>query len=171
MTAPHAYVGIKVKPLRALTNPLASTRAGTTPPLREGLAITVGENEAHAGTAREGGDAAAPSAGPFELRQSASVPERAQPVTYHADHRVLTEREWRAVAAHFGLSPRETEVAHRIFDDLREPEIATKLGISPHTVHTHIERLYRKTGVASRSALVITLMAQLRMRLASPSER
>jgi DNA-binding CsgD family transcriptional regulator len=32
--------------------------------------------------------------------------------------------------------------------------IADHLGISPHTVHTHIERLYRKVGVASRVSLV-----------------
>ena len=31
--------------------------------------------------------------------------------------------------------------------------MGVNLGISPHTVHTHLERLYRKLGVGSRVAL------------------
>ena len=166
MTASHAYVGIKAKPLRAVTSSANPSPGEAPTPSQSGHAfgMPVGHS-AHGDTPR--------SEAPFTLRRTEDMqPETPpHPITFHADHRVLTAREWHAVASHFALSPRETEVAHRIFDDLRESEIATKLGISPHTVHTHIERLYRKTGVASRSALVITLMAELRTKLSSGSHR
>jgi DNA-binding CsgD family transcriptional regulator len=35
-----------------------------------------------------------------------------------------------------------------------EQGLASSLGISRHTVHTHIERLYRKLRVNSRSQLI-----------------
>lgn len=91
---------------------------------------------------------------------AAEIAEAQPPI--EADHRVLREIEWKRVAMRFALSPREVKVAQRIFDDLRESEIAERLGISPHTVHTHIERLYRKIGVASRSALAIAMFAEVR---------
>ena len=34
---------------------------------------------------------------------------------------------------------------------LREAEIATALGVSPHTARTHVERVRRKLGVARRT--------------------
>jgi DNA-binding CsgD family transcriptional regulator len=35
-----------------------------------------------------------------------------------------------------------------------EQGLATSLGISRHTIHTHLERLYRKLRVNSRSQLI-----------------
>jgi hypothetical protein len=38
--------------------------------------------------------------------------------------------------------------------DLSDKEIAVVLSISPHTLRTHISRLYRRLGVRSRAAAV-----------------
>lgn len=52
------------------------------------------------------------------------------------------------------LSPRQREVLSSIAAGLTNQRIAERLGISPHTVKTHVERLYERLGVASRADLV-----------------
>ncbi|MGH8646828.1 MAG: helix-turn-helix domain-containing protein [Gammaproteobacteria bacterium] len=49
------------------------------------------------------------------------------------------------------LSKRESEMAQMIVRDLTEVQIASLLGISHHTVHTHIEHIFRKSGTNSRT--------------------
>ncbi len=66
----------------------------------------------------------------------------------------LSRREWAIVARRFSLSSRELQIVEYAFDDEKELAMAEMLGISPHTVHTHVERLYRKLGVRSRVELV-----------------
>lgn len=51
------------------------------------------------------------------------------------------------------LSPREFEVARLICRGLSNKEIASILGISPHTVSTHIRRIYSKFGLKNRVQL------------------
>ena len=68
---------------------------------------------------------------------------------------ILSGDAWRALVRHLRLSRREAEIVEWILrhaDD--EPSIATRMHISSHTVHTHLERLYRKLEVSSRSQLV-----------------
>lgn len=71
---------------------------------------------------------------------------------------VFSPAQWQLVVATLRLSPRETEIIQAIFDDQREASIAAALGISVHTVHSHIERLYRKLGVRSRCSLVVCVV-------------
>lgn len=73
--------------------------------------------------------------------------------------RWLSGRAWEVVAREMGLSPREAEVARLVADDLKEAAVALQLEISTHTVHTHLERVYAKLGVASRLALLDRLVA------------
>jgi DNA-binding CsgD family transcriptional regulator len=73
---------------------------------------------------------------------------------------LLSPDSWEQLAASLGLSSRELQVAQGAFDDLREPEMARQLGISAHTVHTHLERVYRKLGVNSRGQLLVTLFGE-----------
>lgn len=74
----------------------------------------------------------------------------------------------RRVLARFGaqvpaddtLSAREREILSLVARGLRAPEVATLLGISPHTVRDHIKSIYRKLDVSSRAEA--TLEAQRR---------
>lgn len=69
----------------------------------------------------------------------------------------LTVAQWTSIGLVLRLSPREEEIARHIVDGDDEVHVAHQLGISRHTVHTHIERLYRKLGVNSRCQLVVRL--------------
>ncbi len=70
---------------------------------------------------------------------------------------LLSPAEWRMAAAALKLSPRELEIVQCIFDGKIEGAIALRLGISTHTVHTHVKRLYRKLGVCDRCELLIRI--------------
>jgi DNA-binding NarL/FixJ family response regulator len=52
------------------------------------------------------------------------------------------------------LSSREVELLERIVHGETEAVIAGRLGISPHTVRTHVKNIYRKLRVRSRAAAV-----------------
>lgn len=72
---------------------------------------------------------------------------------------VLNHDEWQGIQTCLGLSDRELEVLRGLFDDLTEAGLAQRLCISVHTVHTHLERLYRKMGVSSRAGAVVRAFA------------
>ena len=73
----------------------------------------------------------------------------------------LSDHAWHAIVRSLGLSTREAEIARLLLaDDSREDTIAATLAISPHTVHTHLERLYRKLGVSSRTQVVARMFHQ-----------
>jgi DNA-binding CsgD family transcriptional regulator len=50
------------------------------------------------------------------------------------------------------LSPREIEVLRRVSLGESNKEVALRLGISPSTVRTHLESIFRKLGCKSRAA-------------------
>src|SRR5262245_10012899 len=52
---------------------------------------------------------------------------------------ILSNDAWNEIAGSLGLTRRELQVVCGIFDDRTELAIAADLGISVHTVHTHIE--------------------------------
>ena len=70
---------------------------------------------------------------------------------------VLSDSQWYLIADSLKLSPREIEVVKHIFDDNREAVIAEAIGISRHTVHSYLERIYFKLRVASRCELVVRI--------------
>jgi DNA-binding CsgD family transcriptional regulator len=59
--------------------------------------------------------------------------------------------------ARFGLTSAETRVALLVANGLSYAEIAGELGISSHTVHTHVKEIHRKLAVHSngRAAALI----------------
>lgn len=67
----------------------------------------------------------------------------------------------RAVERLPGLTPREREVVARLVDGIGDREIARALGISPRTVHKHLEQIYRKLGLQSRAAVVAMVRGPL----------
>jgi DNA-binding CsgD family transcriptional regulator len=66
---------------------------------------------------------------------------------------------WPVLACAGEFSSRQIQVMQAVSSGLREGEIADRLGISPHTVHTHLRRIYGKTHAADRTELVIYLAA------------
>jgi len=58
------------------------------------------------------------------------------------------------------LTRRESEVAHLVTEGLTNREIAKKLLLSEHTVKNYIFRIFDKTGVSSRVALVLYAMSR-----------
>lgn len=59
------------------------------------------------------------------------------------------------------LSTRETEVARLVAEGLSNPEIADRLFISQRTVTTHLQRIYQRLGVGSRTGLTRYVLEQL----------
>jgi DNA-binding CsgD family transcriptional regulator len=58
-----------------------------------------------------------------------------------------------------GLTPREADVAFLAASGYACLNIAADLGISEHTVRTHLKRIYRKLGVSSRVSLALAIGA------------
>jgi len=58
------------------------------------------------------------------------------------------------------LTPRESEVAQLVTEGLSNREIAVKLVLSEHTVKNYLFRIFDKTGVSSRVALVLYTMSR-----------
>jgi DNA-binding NarL/FixJ family response regulator len=77
-----------------------------------------------------------------------------------AGHQVLSDEQWHRLATALKLSSRQLQIVKCMFDDQIETGIGRELSISEHTVHTHIERLYRKLEVSSRSELLVRIFAE-----------
>ena len=75
---------------------------------------------------------------------------------------VFAPKEWRALATSLGLSPREFGIVRSVFDGASEKCIAEELGLSPHTVHTYLWRVYRKLHVQNRQELLVRVFAEFR---------
>lgn len=71
---------------------------------------------------------------------------------------MFSEPAWAEIARSLRLSGQELQVVRGVFDDFTETTIADNLKISPHTVHTHCERMYRKLGVTGRIKLALRVM-------------
>ena len=82
--------------------------------------------------------------------------------------KVFNERVWQAVTCSLGLSPRELQLVRGVFEDCTDFSIASGLGISSHTVHTHFERLHQKLGVANRAQLILRVMDEFLALTAAP---
>jgi DNA-binding CsgD family transcriptional regulator/pSer/pThr/pTyr-binding forkhead associated (FHA) protein len=60
--------------------------------------------------------------------------------------------------ARLGLTEREGEVLHWLAEGKSNPEIAIILGASPRTVGKHVEHIFEKLGVESRTAALLCVM-------------
>jgi len=59
-----------------------------------------------------------------------------------------------AAPAPDGLTQREVEILGLIARGMTNPEIAAKLFLSNHTIKTHINRIFAKTGSRDRAAAI-----------------
>ena len=83
--------------------------------------------------------------------------------------RIFSEREWAKIGRSLKLSGRELQLVRGMFDDSTDFAIAADLGISPHTVHTHCKRSYRKLGVTDRAELILRVMREFIVLTAAPN--
>ncbi len=79
-------------------------------------------------------------------------PETLQALWRQRDASRATVKPVEAASAEHKLSRREREVWAWLAQGKTNPEIATILGISPHTVKNHLEKVFRKLGVENRLA-------------------
>jgi len=74
---------------------------------------------------------------------------------------LLTDHAWQEIAHTLGITQRELQMVQSVFDNLPEAAIARRFRISAHTVHTHLNRLFKKLTVTTRAELVLRVMEQL----------
>jgi DNA-binding NarL/FixJ family response regulator len=70
---------------------------------------------------------------------------------------MFSKQAWDEIARSLKLSGRELQIIKDVFDDSTEFAIAAHYGVSPHTIHTYCERLYRKLAVTDRVKLVLRI--------------
>jgi ATP/maltotriose-dependent transcriptional regulator MalT len=95
---------------------------------------------------------------PATSATSASHPTPTRASHHPADSTLLTQADWNVAAAALHLSGRELQIVRDMFDNHTEHAMAADYGIADCTVHTHLERLYRKLAVTTRVALVLRVM-------------
>lgn len=73
----------------------------------------------------------------------------------------ISDEDWIKLCGDLHLSPREVDVLKCLFVGDSEKQIASRLGLSQATVHTHFQRLHHKLGVRSRTELMALVVRKL----------
>jgi DNA-binding CsgD family transcriptional regulator len=68
--------------------------------------------------------------------------------------KLVGEQVGRPVLPGEGLAPRLRQTLQRLLAGDSEKQIASRLGVSPHTVHVYVKSLYRHYDVCSRGELL-----------------
>ena len=95
------------------------------------------------------------------MRKGPSSIERLVIPLHSAASRLLSDEAWDQIGRSLKLSPRELQIVVGIFDNLTETALATRLHISPHTVHAHTNRLFKKLEITTRVQMVLCVMEEL----------
>jgi len=134
-------------------------------PASEAMVISVFGDEAHVVAAIEAGatgyllkDASADEIAQAIVRLIAGESPISSAIARHLLRRFQPATAAPAAAAASPLTPRETQVLQLIAKGLSYQRIAETLGMSPHTVTTHIKQIYRKLAVNSRGEAVFEAM-------------
>jgi DNA-binding CsgD family transcriptional regulator len=64
------------------------------------------------------------------------------------------------LAARYGLTQAEAEIALLLAEGLRAPQIAARRETSTATVNTQLKKIYQKTGASGHVALLIKLLGR-----------
>ena len=88
---------------------------------------------------------------------------RARPVQHQKlrGASILSDHAWREIGKALRITRRELEIIQGVFDNLTEKEIAGRHNMAEHTVHTHMNRLFKKLSVSTRAELVLRVVEQL----------
>ncbi len=73
---------------------------------------------------------------------------------------MLSWQAWNEIAKSLQLSRRQLQIIRAVLDDDKESAMAATMGISSHTVHTHLERIYCRLQVHDRLELVLLILAE-----------
>ena len=92
---------------------------------------------------------------PLTIRRLPGKPDEPQVLFFQPGMPALSVSGLHAL----GLTPREADVLHGIVLGRSNAGIAQSLGISPRTVHKHVEHIFGKLGVSSRVEAVATVWA------------
>lgn len=71
---------------------------------------------------------------------------------------MLSEKAWAEIERSLKLSGRELQITRGVFDNLTEGAIAANLCISEHTIHEHLNRLFKKLRVTTRGQMIVRVM-------------
>jgi DNA-binding CsgD family transcriptional regulator len=74
---------------------------------------------------------------------------------------LLSDYAWLEIARTLGITKRELQIVRSVFDNLTEERTAQRFKLSPHTVHMHLNRLFKKLTVTSRTELVLRVVEQM----------
>ena len=85
-------------------------------------------------------------------------PIRDEGVPAHLGQQTFSDADWQGLKACYGLTPRELDILRHLFDTSHRPQIAKRLGISVHTVDTHLHRAFVKVGVEERGDLILAFV-------------
>jgi DNA-binding CsgD family transcriptional regulator len=92
-------------------------------------------------------------------RLTGLVTDRLGATAERAGRDMLSDAHWDAIVRHLNLSGREHDIVRCAFDGMTQMATAHELGISTHTVHTHMERLYGKLDVHDRGEMLLRIFA------------
>ena len=71
----------------------------------------------------------------------------------------LPPKEWTLTLARFSLTPRQLEIVQLILQARQQKEIATMMGLSPHTIRAYLRQVYARFAVTNSIELVLVLVA------------
>ena len=74
---------------------------------------------------------------------------------------LLTDHAWLEISRTLGITKRELQIVQAVFDNKHEADTAKRFKLSPHTVHMHLNRLFKKLNVTSRTELVLRIVEQM----------
>jgi DNA-binding CsgD family transcriptional regulator len=80
---------------------------------------------------------------------------------------LLPDEIWLRLREALGLSDRELQIVREIFEDQKQESIAVRLGISSRNVTVNLQSIYGKLGIASRPQLIMRVMSEYLVFLAS----
>lgn len=77
---------------------------------------------------------------------------------------LFDDEEWQRLVDSLSLTPRQAEVVALLLRGDSERQIAAKIGISPPTVRTHLQRVFAALEVPDRTMLVVEIFRRFRER-------
>jgi len=74
---------------------------------------------------------------------------------------ILSDHAWLEIGRTLDITKRGLQIVQAVFDNQHEADIAKRFKLSPHTVHMHMNRLFKKLNVTSRTELVLRIVEQM----------